>query len=144
MKPDTISIAETAFAKIAGRFPLLNMVRNHDDPVEISISLPPQEGLKYKVWLCLQNTDELHFSAGDHFWLDWFPCTYPERTALYVEAVCGFLDGQYRILDHHRSGKCFKAELQKPEANGWRTIGHWTTIWTLPWKKRTYHVLRNQ
>jgi predicted N-acyltransferase len=54
---------------IASRFPNLRMAEDQGKPVEISITLPVQPGLKQKVWLCLQNKDELHFQVG-HFWLE--------------------------------------------------------------------------
>jgi hypothetical protein len=60
---DTEAIARNVFAEIAKRFPSLQMVEAHDDPVEISITMPVQPGLSHKVWLCLQNRDELGFSG---------------------------------------------------------------------------------
>jgi hypothetical protein len=97
--PDTI--ARRVFAEIAKRFPSLQMVENFGRPVEISITMPVQPGLKHKVSLCLQNHDELHFSAG-HFWLEWFPCTKPEKMDGYLDAVTGFLSGKYRVLEYYR------------------------------------------
>jgi hypothetical protein len=61
---DTEAIARNVFAEIARRFPSLQMVETHDDPVEISITMPVQPGLSHKVWLCLQNGDELGFSSA--------------------------------------------------------------------------------
>ena len=63
-KCDREAIARGVFAEIAKRFPSLKMIENHDDPVEISITMPVQPGLSHEVWLCLQNRDELGFSAG--------------------------------------------------------------------------------
>ena len=45
--PDTEAIARGVFAEIASRFPSLKMVENHDDPVEISITMPVQAGLSH-------------------------------------------------------------------------------------------------
>src|SRR5262245_44466812 len=59
---DTVQIAREAIADISARFPTLRMVENPKDPVELSVTLPVQPGLKQQVWLCLQNIDELHFS----------------------------------------------------------------------------------
>jgi hypothetical protein len=126
-QPDTIEIAERAFATIHERFPNLTMTRHPEDPVEISIRLPIQPGLKHFVWLGLQNGDELHFQV-EHFWLEWFPCTDPQKVAAYVDAVCGFLAGTYRVLEHLREGDCIKAQLQAPEAGSWRTIGTWNKL----------------
>ena len=76
---DTEAIARNVFAEILKRFPSLLMVENHDDPVEISITMPVQSGLSEKLWLCLQNGDELGFSVGEHFYIEFFPCTKPDR-----------------------------------------------------------------
>lgn len=69
MSEQTEAIARVAFADVSARFPHLKTIENLDDPVEISLRLPQQPGLKYPVWLALQNEDELHFSVG-HFWLE--------------------------------------------------------------------------
>jgi hypothetical protein len=141
--PDTEVIARGAFAEIARRFPSLKMIENHDDSVEVSITMPVQPGLSHKVWLCLQNGDELGFSAN-HFCVEWFPCTKSDRVEKYLDAVTGFLSGKYRILEHYRGTRCYKAKLQKPEGDGWRTIANWATIWIPLSFKKTVKELRNQ
>ena len=95
------------------------MVEEPNAPVELSIRLLVQPGLRHEVWLALQNKDELHFSVG-HFWLEWFPCTQPSRASEYVAAVIGFLSGHYRVLEHYRGKRCEKAELQAPRNAGWK------------------------
>jgi hypothetical protein len=127
-KVDTIAIARDAFGEIANRFPSLRMTEEVGTPVEISIIIPVQPGCGQKIWLCLQNIDELHFSVG-HFWLEWFPCTDNARVESYVEAVTG-------VLEHYRGKKCVKAELQAPEGSNWHTVGTWSTLWLpMPWTK---------
>jgi hypothetical protein len=139
---DTLQIARQAVAEIAVRFPTLNMVENPQDPVELSITLPIQPGLKQQVWLCLQNNDELHFSVG-HLWLDWFPCTNPDRVRAYIDSVCGYLSGEYRVLEHYRGNRCVKAELQAPAAADWETIGTTSPLsLPIPWGK-TFNEVRN-
>ena len=123
----TYFIARRAFGEIAKRFPALQMIEEPDAPVEISIHLPVQPGLKYTVWLALQNDDELHFSV-EHFWLEWFPCTDPLRVERYVRAVTGFISGDFRILEFSCFGHCFKAKLQAPNGDGWETIGTWGNL----------------
>jgi hypothetical protein len=140
---DTEAIARGAFAEIAKRYPCLRMVENHDDPVEISITMPTQPGLAHEVWLCLQNRDELGFSVG-HFYCEWFPCTKPDRVKKYLDAVAGFLSGKYRILEHYRGTKCSKAKLQKPEGDRWRTVASWATISIPVSLKKAVRELRNQ
>ena len=141
--PDTEAVARDVFAEIAKRFPSLNMVENHDDPVEISITMPVQPGLSHKIWLCLQNQDELGFGVG-RFYCEWFPCTKPEKAEKYLDTVTGFLSGEYRILEHYRGATCYKAKLQKPEGDRWRTIATWGTIWISLSFKKTVKELRNQ
>ena len=140
--PDTEAIARSVFAEIAKRFPYLNMVENRDIPVEIGITMSVQPGLSHEVWLCLQNRDELGFSAG-HLHVEFFPCTKPDRVEKYVDAVSGFLSGKYRILEHYRGTKCYWAQLQKPEGGRWSTIANWATIWIPLSFKRTVKELRN-
>jgi hypothetical protein len=139
---DTEAIARDVFAEIAKRFPSLQMIENQDDPVEISITMPVQPGLSHKVWLCLQNRDELGFSAG-HFYCSWFPCTKSDRAEKYLDAVVGFLSGRYRILEYYRGTACYRAKLQKPEGDGWRTIANWAKGIPLSFKK-TVKELTNQ
>ncbi len=125
---DTERIARSVFAEIASRFPSLEMIENHGDPVEISITMPVQPGLSHKVWLCLQNGDELGIGVS-HFYIEFFPCTKSNRVEKYLDAVSGFLSGKYRILEHYRGTRCYRAQLQKPEGDNWRTIADWATIW---------------
>jgi hypothetical protein len=139
---DTLKIAERAFAEIAARFPHLHMVKNEGVPVELDITVPIQPGLKHRVSIYLANNDELNFVVC-HFWLDWFSCTNPEKVEAYIEAVSGFLSGNYRILEHYRGKKCVRAELQAPSTTGWKTISTSSTIGlTIPWKK-TFNEVRN-
>lgn len=140
---DTEAIARNVFAEIGRRFPSLKMVENHDDPVEISLTMPIQPGLSHEVWLCLQG-DELGFSVTRHFYIEYFPCTKSDRVEKYLDAVTGFLSGNYRILEYYRGTKCYKAKLQKPEGERWRTIASWLTIWISLSRKKTVKEIRNQ
>jgi hypothetical protein len=139
---DTEAIARGVFAEIAKRFPSLKMVENHYEPIEISLTMPVQPGLCHEVWLCLQNHDELGFSAG-HFYCEWFPCTKPDRVENYVDAVSGFLSGKYRIIELCRGTRCYRAQLQRPEGERWRTIVSWATIWIPLSFRKTVKELRN-
>lgn len=125
---DTLQIAREAIAEISARFPSLKMVEDLDAPVELSITLPAQPGLKQKVWLALQNNDELHFSVS-HLWLSWYPCTDSTCLRAYIEAVCQYLAGESRVLEHYRGKMCIKAELQVPSEAGWQTIGTSSKSW---------------
>ena len=117
-------------------------MENKDDPIETSLSIPEQPGLNSKVWLCLQNDDELHLSVG-HFQVGWFPCTNPAKVLSYIDAVTGFLAGGYRVLEHYRGKKCVKAELQKPQNSDWETIATWQLLWLPLPRKKTFREIQN-
>jgi hypothetical protein len=139
---DTETIARSVFAEIAERFPALGMVENSGEPVEIRITIPVQPGLLHEVWLCLQNQDELHFKAG-HLWVEWFPCTERKKVEAYLDAVTGFLSGQYRVLEYYRGSICYKAKLQRPEDTGWRKVAMWATIWIPLFRRKILKEIRN-
>jgi hypothetical protein len=139
---NALEIAKRTFSDIQGRFPHLHSSVQEGGPVELSVTLPIQPGLKYQVNLNLQS-DELHLSVSN-FDLEWFPCTKPDRVDDFIASVSGFLSGDYRIVEHYRSSKCLKAELQAPKDNGWKTIGVWATPGILlPWLKTNPVIVRN-
>ena len=139
---DTVSIARDAFAAIQASFPTLRLVEQPAAPVELSVVLPEQDGLKFRVCLSLQNYDELHFMV-EHFWLEWFPCTDPGRVAAYVAAVTDFVSGKSRVVERYRGTRCVSAELQAPEGTTWHTIGKWSGV-SLPFPlTSTYREIRN-
>jgi hypothetical protein len=123
------------FEDIRDAFPRLRM-RLDDNPenVDLEMVIPQQLGLAFEINLNLQG-DELHLSSGA-FWLEWFPCTRQEIVEAYRDAVHGLITGSYRIREHHRGGRPFKAELQIPVADSWQTIGT-TSWWTWPLPRRT-------
>ena len=124
---NTESIARSAFADIAAHFPRLEIIEETNAPVEISLKIPAQAGVKHRVWLALQNLDELSFGV-ESFQVEWFPCTDPEKVSRFIDAVTGYLSGRYRILEHRRGTHCFKAQLQRPGDNGWETIATWSQL----------------
>lgn len=139
---DTLRIAKGAIAEIQRRFPSLRIVEDQGVPVELSFSVPVQAGVKHKVWLGLQSNDELSFGVGS-FQVEWFPCTDPARVKEFVEAVAGYLSGNYRILEYRRGAKCVKAQLQAPEGTTWKTLGTWSNLWALIPGRKTTSELRN-
>ena len=130
------------FEGIRDAFPWLSMRLDREPAqVDLSMDIPRQPGLAFDVNLNLQG-DELHLSAGA-FWLEWFPCTRPDVVDAYREAVHGLISGAYRIREQYRGGKAFKAELQRPDRDGWQTIGTWYG-WAWPLPRRTVEkVLQN-
>lgn len=131
---DALEVAKGAIAKIRKALPQIEVVVDASAPVELSVDIPIQSGLKHRINLNLQNNDELHFSVGS-FWLEWFPCSESTKVEAFVSAVVGFISGRLRVLEHYRGARCIKAELQEPVQDGWQTIGVWSTLHVpLPWK----------
>lgn len=130
------------FEHIRDSFPRLSMRLDEDPPeVDLAMHIPQQPGLAFDMNLNLQG-DELHLSAGA-FWLEWFPCAKADVVEAYRRAVHGLISGDYRIREHHRGGRAFKAELQKMEGDDWQTIGTWSG-WACPLPRRTIEkVLQN-
>ena len=95
--------------------------------VEAMFTLPAQRGLKFEVSINLQNGDELHLNAGS-FWCEWFPCCEQKVRDRFTDAVRGLLSGSYRIVEHLRSNKAVKAELQRPDVSGRRNVAVWSTF----------------
>jgi hypothetical protein len=127
-------IASATFGKIRASFPALMMNLDLNPAhVEITMDIPVQPGLSFKVWLDFQNGDELTLSAS-HFWYEWFPCTNQKRVDEYVGAVLGLLSGRFRILEHWRGRRVVKAQLQTLRDNKWKSIAASTNISGLiPW-----------
>lgn len=137
------AVALDAFRRIRESFPsLASTLDTEPEQVDLALDIPAQAGLLFPVRLDLQNIDELHLHA-EAFWLEWFPCTDPDRAEAYVDAVTGLLDGDLRILEHRRGRRVVRAELQEPEGDGWRTIGWWATL-AVPWPRKTFTFLRNR
>lgn len=139
----TLEIAKCAFDDITSHFPDLQTIIDKNIPVELSLTMPIQPGLKYEVNLNLQNHDELHFSVS-HFWFKWFPCTNPTCVDDFVITVLGFLSGKYRIVEHYYSHRCLKAELQSPHNTEWKTIKtsfHFGL--TFPWAEKRLVIVSN-
>lgn len=135
-------IARDAILQISTYFPWLKLEENEGDPVELSVTAPIQDGIHQKIWLALQNDDELSFGVGN-FQVEWFPCTDPDNASEFVKAVCGYIDGKYRIWEHYRGHRCIKAELQSPEEAGWKTVATWSLLWWPFPLKKSFREVRN-
>jgi len=138
-------IALSTFEKIRAAFPALTMNLVLDDPhVDLAMDIPAQPGLAFKMDLNLQNLDELHISAST-LWVEWFPCTKPEKADMYFEAVSGLLSGEFRILEHWRGRRPVKAQLQRPIRGGWESVATWGNVSAIvPWPKKTFKVVQNK
>ncbi len=132
------------FERIRASFPALNMKLDlHPNHVQLVIDIPAQPGLLFDVNLNLQNRDELHLQAST-LWVSWFPCTKQKKVDEYLEAVSGLLSGRFRILVHRRGKRRVRAQLQRPVADGWRTVASCVEISALvPWPRKTIDVVQN-
>jgi hypothetical protein len=93
----------------------------------------------------LQNRDELHLNAGEHFCAEWFPCDDAEVFQRYLEAVRGVLSGRFRIMERFVFGKAVEAQLQRPSAGAlWQTVATSSNLGILiPWKRRC-RIVKNE
>ncbi|MDF7802116.1 hypothetical protein P4C99_21775 [Pontiellaceae bacterium B1224] len=127
MKENAQEVALRVFREIEHSFPCLEMqIDKEPEHVDISVEIPKQDGLSFNVSLNLQNVDELHLNVGEHFWVEWFPCTEKQKEEDYINAVKGVLSGDYRIKEFYRGNKTVQAQLQKPNGNDWETITGWS------------------
>jgi hypothetical protein len=136
--------ALSTFERIRTAFPELTMQLDlHPEHVDLAMDIPAQPGLSFHVDLNLQNLDELHLVASA-LWVEWFPCTDPKKVEQYFEAVSGLLSGQFRILEHWGGKRVVRAELQRPDGDGWKTMANWLTLSVLiPWPRKTFKVVQN-
>lgn len=136
-------IAEDIFRTIQEKNPVLKMEVDEDhSQLDLVMDIPAQPGLTFNIHLNLQNEDELHLCAAS-FWNSWFPCTDPEVVERYVDAVNGLISGEYRIREHLKGDRAFRAELQVLQDGQWRTISNWGT-WSLPWQRKSFKILQNE
>ena len=130
------------FGNIQDAFPYLHMKLESKHPnVDLNLEIPVQRNLEFDINVNLQG-DELHLSAG-HFWLEWFPCSDAHVVEQFREAVHGLLSGEFRVIEYYRGKRAVKAELQRPDTDGWKTIGTWSVLsLPIPWRVTTKE-LRN-
>ncbi len=143
MPTKQFDIALSTFEKIRAAFPALTMNLDlHPRHVDLAMDIPAQDGLSFKVYLDLQNVDELHIEASA-LWVEWFPCTSPQHVDKYYEAVSGLLSGRFRILEHWRGKRVVKAELQRPTSGEWETVAGCSHLLSVPWPPKTFKVMQN-
>ncbi|MCX7545020.1 hypothetical protein [Marinicella gelatinilytica] len=143
MELNTIQIAQAAIAEIAKQFPNLTMVKNTEDPVELNVNVPVQSGLKYKIWLGLQNSDELFFAVSDNFYVSFYPCTNRNNVDLFVKAVTGFMSGELGVIEYYRGRYCVKAYLQNMGEQSRCTMATWHGRFWRVFGRKTTQILRN-
>ena len=143
MQSKQFEIGLSTFERIRAAFPALAMKLDlHPAHLVLSMDIPAQPGLCFNVDLNLQNRDELHLVASA-LWIEWFPCTNPERVDEYFEAVSGLLSGRFRIFEHWRGDRAVKAQLQRPGKSGWNTIATSSKLLSVPWPQKSFKVVQN-
>jgi hypothetical protein len=112
------------FGELQAAFPHLSMRTYTSAPhVDLGIEVVAQPGIEVAMYAVLQG-DELLLAVGDFdFVSSWFPLSDAAVVDLYREAVEGFLSGRHRILQYRRWGHAVKADLQRSDVAGWKTIG---------------------
>jgi hypothetical protein len=143
MAQDNVEIARQAFERIANEFPHLKTRIYNKAPVDLAMDILKQEGLKFDIWLNLQD-DELYLNTAN-FILSWYPCTNAEYVDLYIDAVCGLVSGKYRILEHRRWKWVARSELQVADGEIWKTVGRSSCalgLTIIPFGKRQ-EIVRN-
>jgi hypothetical protein len=129
------------FRRIQSEFPELKMDLDlNPGYIDLEMHLPQQPGLAFNVNLNLQG-DSLHLVAGG-FWCEWFSCTKETVVNRYYDAVTGLLSGQNRIIEYYQNNNLYKAKLQTPIGDGWKTIGTRFCDIAFPWGKTT-KILQN-
>ena len=56
------------------------------------------------------------------------PCGKEDVSQQFVDAVCGLLSGEYRLVEYWRRGKAVKAELQRPIGDEWQKVAGWARL----------------
>jgi hypothetical protein len=127
---------DAVVGRIRRAFPDLRVdVRRETPHAHALADVPVQPGLAFRVSLSLQNRDELHLTAGGHFWVEWFPVSRPEVFDQFGSAAVGLIAGEYRIVESYLFGRAVRARLQRPRrSGGWETIATWSNLGGLiPW-----------
>jgi hypothetical protein len=146
MQTREFEIALSAFENIRERFPALSMsVDLHPSYELVAMDIPAQPGLSFKVRLSLRNSNELYLVAADGYEWIWLPCSSPDQTERFMEAVCGLLSGEFRIVEHRRGRHPVKAQLQRPDGNGWKNVASFRDLLAIvPWPRKTFTIVQNK
>ena len=133
---------ETILATIRREHPSLRSEVVDDAPVPAA-RFPVQPGLAFRIGISVQR-DELHLTAGDHFWVAMFPASKPGVRGQFVDSVAGLMSGQHRVVESYLGGRAVAARLERQDERGdWKTTATWANFGSvLPFPRRE-RVLRN-
>ena len=128
-----IGRAKELFAQIAERHGL-HLEWDTQSPVEAAATLPKQRGLDFRLWLNLQNVDEIGVQT-ELFTASWFPFDDPKTETLFLTAVDGLISGDVRMLCFY--GPIFvrphKVILQRRVGDRWEQIYKYGRLYLLTW-----------
>lgn len=103
-------------------------------------NFPVQPGLAFRIGISVQG-DELHLTAGDHFWVEMFPSSRPGLLEDFVASVAGLMSGHYRIVESYIGDRAVSARLEGQDERGdWKRRGTWRSMAPLlpfPRRQRT-------
>ncbi len=108
---------EALFRDIAAAFDL--EIELLDDPVELAMRLPVQDGLQFDIYLCMQNTDELWFCVDDFFTYSSFP--YPVVQDEFRLNLSDFLSGRSRLRNAR-----YSVVLERPDGASWERVSSYS------------------
>ena len=134
-----IARAKELFEGIARRYDLLfEWDHTSTVPVTIAAIIPRQWGLDFRLWLYLQNKDEIGIRS-DLFSASWLPLDDPEKEAAFLTVANGLISGEVRLLcsDGPNFAKPHKVILQRQAAGQWETIYVYRRIHLLVWPTTT-------
>lgn len=117
---DYTAEAEEMFRRVAADLDL-EIIKLPDDPVELSMEFPKQRKLDWRIWVCLQNLDELWISVGG-FTTSMFPFEDVKET--FESMLREFLTKTYKVrrFKSRRTGKICQSLTYENTEKGWRIL----------------------
>jgi hypothetical protein len=140
-KPNPLEKVQEAVDEVQRRYPHLAIRRDASSLSDGDWTIPVQPGVRHEI-LIYVSRDELSFDVGS-LHTSFFPCDEEEPRAQFVDAVTGFIDGRYRVREHHRRGACIAADLGELKEGRWRSVASWSCLhWPFP-RKKDFTFLQN-
>lgn len=132
----------TILAQIQRAYPSLQYRWIDRAPVPAA-RFPVQPGLAFEIGVNVQG-DELHLTAGEHFWIEMFPSPTPGLLDDFVATVLGLVSGRYRIVESFVAGRAVSARLERQDDRGvWKRTATWSNLRVLLPLPRRERILRN-
>jgi hypothetical protein len=133
---------DAILARIRRGYPSLQYRFVEGAPVPAA-RFPVQPGLAFEIGVNVQR-DELHLTAGEHFWIEMFPSSRPGLLDDFVASVLGLISGRYRIVESFVAGRAVSARLERQDDRGvWNRTARWSNLGCLLPLPRRERVLQN-